>query len=57
VRRRAFFATVAGSFLAAPLAAVAQQATGKVPLVGLLDFSAPDPARLNWWQAFRRGLH
>jgi len=56
VRRRAFFATLVGSLLAAPRAAPAQQATEKIPLVGLLDFSTPDPARLNWWQAFRRGL-
>jgi putative ABC transport system substrate-binding protein len=53
VRRRAFLATVAGSLLAAPLAALAQQGTGKIPLIGLLDYSTPDPARLEWRQALR----
>jgi putative ABC transport system substrate-binding protein len=56
VRRRAFLATVAGSLLAAPLAALAQQGTGKIPLIGLLDYSTPDPARLEWWKAFRQAL-
>jgi len=56
VDRRAFFAPVVGSFLGAPLAALGQQAAGKVALIGLLDFSTPDAGRLNWWQAFRQGL-
>ncbi|MFI5373189.1 MAG: ABC transporter substrate-binding protein [Candidatus Rokuibacteriota bacterium] len=53
--RRAFMAAIAGGLLAAPLAAEAQPA-GKVPLIGLLDYSSPDPARLNWWKAFRDAL-
>jgi len=42
--------------LGAPLAALGQQAAGKVALIGLLDFGTPDAGRLNWWQAFRQGL-
>jgi putative tryptophan/tyrosine transport system substrate-binding protein len=56
VHRRAFLGTVAGSLLVAPLAAAAPPASGKIPLIGLLDYSTPDAARLNWWQAFRQGL-
>jgi putative ABC transport system substrate-binding protein len=41
--------------LAAPLAAEAQQA-GKVYRIGLLDYSAPDSARLAWWTAFRQQM-
>ena len=47
VDRRAFLGIVAGSLLAAPLVAEAQQA-GKVYRIGLLDYSAPDPARQAW---------
>ena len=53
--RRAFLGTLAGGLLAAPLAAEAQQA-GKVYRIGLLDFSAPDPARQAWWNAFRQQM-
>jgi putative ABC transport system substrate-binding protein len=35
----------------------AQQASGKVPLVGALDYSSPDAARLDWWKALRQALH
>jgi putative ABC transport system substrate-binding protein len=56
VHRRVFLGTVVGSLLVGPLAAAAQQVPGKIPVIGLLDFSTADPARLNWWQAFRRGL-
>ena len=56
MRRRVFLGTVAGSLLAGPLAAAAQPAPGKIPVIGFLDFSTADPARLNWWQAFRRAL-
>jgi hypothetical protein len=42
--RRTFLGTLAGSLLAASLAAEAQQA-GTVYRIGLLDFSAPDTAR------------
>ena len=41
--------------LATPLAAEAQQA-GKVYRIGLLDYSAPDPARQAWWIAFRQQM-
>jgi putative ABC transport system substrate-binding protein len=55
VDRRAFIGTVAGGLLAAPLAAEAQPA-GKVYRIGLLDYSAPDPARQAWWNAFRQQM-
>jgi putative ABC transport system substrate-binding protein len=42
--------------LATPLAVPAQQASEKIPLIGALDYSAPDAARLNWWKALRRAL-
>jgi putative tryptophan/tyrosine transport system substrate-binding protein len=44
-----------GGLLAAPLAAEAQQA-GKVYRIGLLDYSAPDPARQAWWNVFRHRM-
>jgi putative tryptophan/tyrosine transport system substrate-binding protein len=53
--RRAFICTLAGGLVAAPLATGAQQA-GKVYRIGLLDFSAPDPARQAWWIAFRQRM-
>ena len=43
-------------FLATPLAVAAQQTSDKIPLVGALDYSAPDVARLNWWKALRQRL-
>jgi putative ABC transport system substrate-binding protein len=52
--RRAFLGTLAGSLLAAPLAAEGQQA-GKVPRIGLLS-SFSLSATAVWFQAFRRGL-
>ena len=54
MERRRFVAAMAGGLLAAPLAA-AQQA-GKVYRIGLLDYSAPDPARQAWWNAFRQRM-
>jgi ABC-type uncharacterized transport system substrate-binding protein len=51
VNRRAFIGTLAGGLLAAPLAAEAQPAGGKVPRVGVLG-STPTPS----WEAFRQGL-
>jgi putative ABC transport system substrate-binding protein len=54
--RRAFLGTLTGGLLAAPLADGAQQAAGKAPLIGLLDYGTPDAARLKWWQAFRQAL-
>jgi putative tryptophan/tyrosine transport system substrate-binding protein len=53
--RRAFICTLAGGLLAAPRAAEAQQA-GKVYRIGLLDYSASDPGRQAWWNAFRQRM-
>ena len=53
--RRAFIGSLAGGLLAGSLAAEAQQA-GKVYRIGLLDYSAPDPARQEWWKAFRKRM-
>src|SRR5262249_36968041 len=53
--RRAFITMVAGSILAAPLAAEAQLA-GRVYRVGILGESAEDPSEARLWQAFRSGL-
>src|SRR5258708_8727305 len=55
MKRRAFIGTLAGSLLAAPLAAEAQP-PGKVWRIGLLDYGLPDPARLAWWKAFQDRL-
>jgi len=54
--RRAFICILAGGVLAAPRVAEAQQA-GKVYRIGLLDYSAPDPARQAWWNAFHQQMH
>jgi putative ABC transport system substrate-binding protein len=54
MERRAFLAASA-ALLAAPVAAEAQP-PGKVYRIGLLDFSAPDPARHTWWSAFRQQM-
>jgi putative ABC transport system substrate-binding protein len=54
--RRVFIGTVAGTLLAAPLAAGAQPA-GKVVRIGLLDYAASDPASAARWKAFREQLH
>ena len=53
--RRAFIGAMTSTLLALPLAAEAQQA-GKVYRIGLLDYSAPDPARQEWWKAFRKQM-
>jgi putative ABC transport system substrate-binding protein len=53
--RRTFLTALGGSLLAAPLVAEAQSAE-KVPVVGMLDYGAPDAARLAWWKALREGL-
>ncbi len=55
MERRTLLATLAGGLLAAPLAAEAQPA-GKVPVIGMLDYGAPDAARLAWWKALREAL-
>ena len=56
MNRRVFIWATASGLLATPLTVEAQQAPGKVPLIGLLDLSAPDPARVNWWNALRQAL-
>jgi putative ABC transport system substrate-binding protein len=53
--RRTFVCTLTGSFLAAPLAAAAQQA-GRVYRIGVLMNKASDPAESRQWQVFRLGL-
>ncbi len=53
--RRTFVCTLTGSFLAAPLAAAAQQA-GRVWRIGVLMNKASDPAESRQWQVFRLGL-
>jgi putative ABC transport system substrate-binding protein len=55
--RRAFLGTLTGTLLAAPLAAEAQPARRRVPLVGLLQQGHPsDPMRLRTADALRQGL-
>jgi predicted small integral membrane protein len=53
VIRAAFAAALAVTLFAAMLAAEAQQ-PGKLPRIGLLDYSTPDQARLAWWDGFLR---
>ena len=55
MERRTFIAAMTGCLLAAPRAAVAQQA-GKVYRIGLLEYSTPDPARQALWTAFRQRM-
>jgi putative tryptophan/tyrosine transport system substrate-binding protein len=55
MERRAFIIAMTGVLLAAPRSAVAQQA-GKAYRIGLLDYSAPDPGRQAWWNAFRQRM-
>src|SRR5204863_3340295 len=55
VHRRAFLSTVAGSLLAVPLVAEAQQA-GKVYRVGILGDKALDSNETHLWQTFRAAL-
>jgi ABC-type uncharacterized transport system substrate-binding protein len=54
--RRTFVCALTVGLLAVPLGAQPQPAAGKVPLIGLLDYSTPDAARLVWWNAFRQAL-
>src|SRR5258705_8424339 len=51
VIRAALAAALAVALFAAPLAVEAQP-PGKVPRIGLLDYSTPDHARLAWWDGF-----
>ena len=53
-RRGLLLGTV--GLLTAPRNAWAQRVAGKVPLLGLLDYSTPDAARLAWWRVFRQSL-
>src|SRR5438552_466358 len=56
MNRRAFIGTLAGSLLAAPLAAEAQR-VGKVFRIGILaNVGATDPRGEPLWQAFIQGL-
>src|SRR6266852_2134467 len=55
VIRAALAAALAVTLFAAPLAAEAQQ-PGKLPRIGLLDYSTPDQARLAWWDGFLRRM-
>ena len=54
-RMRSIIAGLTLVLLSGTLAAEAQQA-GKVWRIGLLDYGAPDPARMAWWKAFRERL-
>jgi putative ABC transport system substrate-binding protein len=56
MKRRSFIVVGGLGVLTSPLAGEAQQASGKVALVGALDYSAPDVARQNWWKALRQAL-
>jgi putative ABC transport system substrate-binding protein len=51
VIRAALVAALAVTLFGAPLAAQAQP-PGKLPRIGLLDYSTPDQARLAWWDGF-----
>jgi len=53
MNRRAFVAGL-GAVLAAPIAAEAQAA--RRARIGLMETSAPDPARVAWWDAFRQQM-
>ncbi len=54
-RRLCLLAAITLAVLVAPPAAGAQQAA-RVYRIGLLDYSPAEPARIAWWDAFRRGL-
>ena len=55
MERRTFLAAMAGSLLAAPLAAEAQQRPGVVR-IGLLSYAASDSGGAARWKAFREQL-
>src|SRR5258705_9793801 len=55
VRRAAFAAGLAVTLFATTLDAEAQQ-PGKIPRIGVLDYSTPDQARLAWWDGFLRRM-
>src|SRR5258707_8307814 len=52
--RRTFMAAIAGGFLAAPLAARAQQKA--MPMIGVLSTGSPGPSSAPFMAAFRQGL-
>src|SRR5262245_11721748 len=52
--RRRFMAAVAGTLLAAPLAADAQQKA--MPMIGVLNTTSPGPTSAPFMGAFRHGL-
>jgi len=52
--RRTFMAAIAGGFLAAPLAARAQQKA--MPVIGVLSTGSPGPSSAPFMAAFRQGL-
>jgi putative ABC transport system substrate-binding protein len=54
VDRRAFLASIAGSLLAGPLAAEAQQRA--MPVIGVLSTGSPGPSSAPFMAAFRQGL-
>jgi putative ABC transport system substrate-binding protein len=60
ISRRRFLTGVAIALAPMGAAAHAQeykaQQAGKVYRIGLLDYSAPDPARQPWWIAFRQQM-
>ena len=53
--RRTFVCALGGGLFAMPIAAEAQR-PAKVYRIGLLDYSAPDPGREAWWNAFRQQM-
>jgi putative tryptophan/tyrosine transport system substrate-binding protein len=53
--RRRFLCGLTGAFVV-PLAVEAQSASEKIPLIGALDYSSPDAARLNWWKSLQQAL-
>jgi ABC-type uncharacterized transport system substrate-binding protein len=56
MRRRTFIGTLAGGLLLVARRAADSQVAGKVYRIGLLDYSAPDPARQAWWNTFRQRM-
>jgi len=57
VERRAFMGVLTGGLFAAPVAAEAQQQTGKVYAVGFLSVGFRDPGQPDWWKPFIDAMH
>ena len=53
--RLVLVASLVLALLASSIVAGAQQMS-KVYRIGLLDYSSPDPGRVEWWRAFRERL-